>query len=282
MRARRFIYELFIAGPIFLMAYFAVASRIGVSTFQTPSYSNELNARILSYRDPVCAVAAYSKNPDMHERPVQIRRAADLWIRLGREGSLRPLHMEYRYDSTREGVKSQIRGAGQRLSGDLARLGQEIAKNDPERGVQYCLDAVEICQILKFSDPFSIGYFSAKEKAILGVASRMEPGVTAKMRTRLIALLERTIAQKQQFAHVLEQAESLVKIELAQRGESAAAASNLFDGTSAERTVLALSNTEIERENTLTMIAGGQFARSAFEGELKFARELLSSLKRRD
>lgn len=193
MGLRKFFNELFVVSPFILVLGLTVQARTRVESFVPDQYSVQMNRKIIAYSEPVRLVETAVANGFSQADPNQMRKVAETWRNMSRAGTLQPLMPETREDSTREGIKSQIRKAADDLSSAL----QYVAKQEIKAGRYFeaandAILSVEAIQGFKYSDLYSVGMLSVRQNGALQIVQSAGPNLNAEerdaLKSRLMAI----------------------------------------------------------------------------------------------
>jgi len=195
MGLRKFINELLVVSPFLLVGGLTVQARTRVENYVPDQYSIQLNRKIMAYSEPVRLVETALAEGISHVDAVQVRKIAETWRNMSHDGALQPLMPETRDDSTRDGIKSQIRKAAD----DLASALQYVAKKEIRNGRYFAaandaILSVEAIQGFKYSDLYSVGMLSVRQNGAFMIVQSVAPKLNAQERA---ALTRRLMAVRQ-------------------------------------------------------------------------------------
>lgn len=190
---RRLVQELLIVSPFLLLLSIAVGTRTHVDAFEPVAYPAWMQSRIRAYIDPVSRVEAIVERGQPHVQPEATRETALLWLKGFDEGKLKELPSMHSDDSMREGVKNQIIQAADALCKGLGQMGRNALRSgDAKRASADVLLAIELAQKLKYSDLYSVGMMSQRQRNLMEILANAAPGLDVKSReaarSRLIAV----------------------------------------------------------------------------------------------
>lgn len=163
---RRFFNELLLISPLVFLACITVQARTHVDVFHQVEYSPSLDKKISAYIQPVRLFEALRAKGLSNPSPDEVRLVGEVWKRQTEAGHLRPLLPEVPGDSTREGVKGQIRSVAEELSAQLQRLARkEISASKFAVAADDALLSIEVLQAIKFSDLYAAGVVSIRQNS---------------------------------------------------------------------------------------------------------------------
>jgi hypothetical protein len=190
MWARRVVYQMMVISPFGLLAYIGLFARFSDDPFTFSEYGPEVHGRILAYTPFVAETnERLSRNampPSNHAREI-----ATKWLK-GREEevlkSLPPISAE---DSVREGIKNQAFDSKIRVLGHLNALAYgSMQAGDQAQAVEDGLLALELAEVLKYSDFLAVSLCSMEQRRVLGTLRRLDlsPELGRELRERLASL----------------------------------------------------------------------------------------------
>lgn len=179
MRLRKFFNELSVVSPFLLVGAITVQARTRVEDYVPAQYSTTLNRKIVAYSEPVRLVETAVAMGIHKADPVQIRKIAETWRAMSREGALQPLSPETADDSTREGIKGQIRKAADDLAAALQHQARKaIREGQPYAAAQDAILSIEAIQGFKYSDLYSVGMLSVRQNGAFHLLDSIGPKLT--------------------------------------------------------------------------------------------------------
>lgn len=195
MGFRKFFHELMVVSPFLLVGAITVQARTRVEEFVPAQYSSSMNRKVAAYSEPVRLVENALAKGVSHADPKELRMIAETWRNMSREGSLQPLSPETPEDTTREGIKGQIRKAVDDLSSAL----QYHARKQLKEGKAFAaaLDAVlavEAMQGFKYSDLYSVGMLSVRQNGAYHLIEEIVPKLNERERKQIA---EKVLAVRQ-------------------------------------------------------------------------------------
>jgi hypothetical protein len=204
MGARRFLNEILVISPILLIAGITVNARTRVETYSPVQYSNSLNRQIAAYIEPVRLVEEACANGSHMASPPRVRQIGITWRNMTRQGTLVPLHPEHADDSSREGIKSQVRQAADELASALLYCAhRSLREGKPFQAAEDAMLAVEAVQGVKYSDLFALGLFAVRENASLVVLNQALPMLSQSERLNIAQRLEAVKEQAKPLANIV-------------------------------------------------------------------------------
>jgi len=183
---RRFVNELLLISPLLFLACITVQARTRVESFRPVEYTAGLDQKIAAYIEPVrqferCRTDGLG-NPD----PASLRRVGQLWRSGVLNGTLVPLLPETTGDSTRDGIKGQIRGAADELGSQLQRLARKnLELANYEQAASDALLSIEALQSIKYSDLYAVGIIATRQNNGLAILSQCFENLTPEQRKSL-------------------------------------------------------------------------------------------------
>src|SRR5688572_20900499 len=106
---RRFVNELLLISPLLFLACITVQARTHIDSFRPVEYTPSLDQKITAYIEPVRQFEQCKAIDGAEQDPEALRRVGELWRSGVMNGTLKPLLPEAPGDSTRDGIKGQIR-----------------------------------------------------------------------------------------------------------------------------------------------------------------------------
>jgi hypothetical protein len=186
MGVRKLVNEFLVVSPVVLIGCITVQARTMVDPYEPVQISNELHRKIAAYEEPVRLVEQYARLGHGVPDPDRLRKIGLTWRNMTRAGALHPLPPETLEDSTRDGIKGQIRSAAEVLSSKLIFLAQKEAKAG--RVLQAAEDAtlaLEAVQGVKCSDLYALGIMSVRQGVALELIRSCIPALTEEERQNL-------------------------------------------------------------------------------------------------
>ena len=163
---RRFMNELLLISPLVFLACITVQARTHVDAFRQPEYSPSMDKKIAAYIEPVRLFEEISAKGLSTPDPDRIRFVGKLWRKQTEMGVLRPLLPEAPGDTTREGVKGQIRSVAEELGAQLQRLARSgISASQFGQAADDALLSIEALQAVKYSDLYAAGVISIRQNS---------------------------------------------------------------------------------------------------------------------
>jgi len=190
---RKFFNELLVVSPFLLVGAITVQARTRVESYEPPRYSASMHQKVAAYCEPVRLVEDAVARGFAYVNEHEIRQIGETWRNMGQDGSLQPLLPETPDDSTREGIKGQVRKAADNLASAL----QYIAKRQIKEGNAYgaakdAILSIEAIQSFKYSDLYSVGMLSVRQNGAFDLLEAVSPTLTpaqkAEVQSRLLAI----------------------------------------------------------------------------------------------
>jgi hypothetical protein len=191
MVARRVMYYLMVMGPFALMAYIGILARFSTDGYTFVEYGPDLNQRLLDYA-PIVQETREKLPRRIGSHTPEARTLAQKWIELAEQGVLKPLPPVYAEDSVREGLKWQAMEAKTLVLSRLHALASSEAKaGNPDQAVADLVLALQLAEVLKYSDFIAVGLCTIDQRRSLGALRDLEienPEVRIRVREQLVAL----------------------------------------------------------------------------------------------
>jgi hypothetical protein len=204
------IQELLVLGPLILILGVTVDARTRVDEYDPIAYGPILHKRILAYAEPVSEVRKMLFLDPGNVRDARARTVAGNWIRLANEKTLGPLPAAFDRDSMHEGTKGEILLAAEMLCGSLIDAGNSEADCDQyDQAAKDFVLALRVAQILKFSDLYSVGVLSARQRHALRSIEKVIPMLSRRMRTNAAQNLKDLANQQQGLDSIARHAKRL-------------------------------------------------------------------------
>lgn len=193
MSVRGVLYRFCAVSPLILVCTIAAQSRFFVDPFQPLSCTAGQEQDITAYIGPVKAASQLELIKGDRDT---IRRVADMWVRGAEKGVLRPLEPISADDSMESPIKSQIAAANRLIQSRLTSIARrEYQAGKYEQATSDDLLALQVGDVIKFSDAFSLAGGSAADRSILAhltqVASHLSDSKKADLREELALFMRR-------------------------------------------------------------------------------------------
>jgi len=160
--------------PLVLLAALTVGTRTYVDEFEPVAYDAQLQASIAAYVGPIRSVARILSETQGAERVAAARIVAAEWIERSRRRELRPLPPSDPEDSMREGVKAEILKSSEALASILFEAARDAAASGNfSLAAHDALHALEVSQVVKYSDLYSVGLVSLRQRQVLEFLYRL-------------------------------------------------------------------------------------------------------------
>ena len=159
---RRFVNELLLVSPLLFLACITVQARTRTEGFSRVEYSQGMDRKIAAYIEPVRLLERALAHG--RSEATGVRRVAEVWRKEAQSGALQPLLPEFPDDSTRDGIKGQIRSAADELGSQLQRQARlEIAAGKFWQAADLAMLSIEAIQPVKYSDLYAVGVISTRQ-----------------------------------------------------------------------------------------------------------------------
>lgn len=190
MGLRKFINELLVVSPFLLVGAITVQARTRVENYVPPQYSVAMNRKVAAYSEPVRLVETAVADGFASINEHDVRRIGQTWRNMSRDGSLQPLLPETPDDTTREGIKGQVRRAADNLASALQYLAKKSAKKgDAYAAAMDAILSIEAIQNFKYSDLYSLGMLSVRQKGAFDILESVGPRLNSSQRAEVQARL---------------------------------------------------------------------------------------------
>jgi hypothetical protein len=164
--------------PFLFILCITVEARTRVETFSPPQYSSVMQDRIRAYVEPVRFVEKALDRGAARANAIELRRVGELWAEGSKNGSLKPLYPEALMDSTRDGIKGQVRRAADELAAALQyQVRRAYERGHWRQGAEDAILALEAIQGIKYSDLNSIGMGCIRQATSLHLLSQAIPNL---------------------------------------------------------------------------------------------------------
>ena len=170
---RRFVNELLLISPLLFLACITVQARTRIESFRPVEYTASLDHKIAAYVEPVRAFEQYQNRALGNPDPRSLRRVGEMWREGALNGTLRPLPPEAPGDTTRDGIKGQIRAAADELGARLQRLARKsFTDGNYAQAASDSLLSIEAVQSVKYSDLYAVGTLATRQNSAVSILSR--------------------------------------------------------------------------------------------------------------
>lgn len=177
---RRFVNELLLISPLLFLACITVQARTRIESFRPLEYTPSLDNKIAAYIEPVRLYEQRVAGSKGRTEPNIVRRVGEVWREGVQMGLLRPLLPEVPGDSTREGIKGQIRAAADELGAQLQVLARSsFAEGNYAQAASDALLSIEATQSVKYSDLYAVGVMSMRQNNALALLTQCVEHLTA-------------------------------------------------------------------------------------------------------
>jgi hypothetical protein len=204
MGLRRFVNEVLVLSPLVFLGCLTVQARTQYNYFKPAEYSPRLDRKIAAYIEPVRLVEEALARKPVNFDAEQFRKIGETWRNMTNAGFLVSLPPEGPGDSTRDGIKGQIRRAADELAANLQRIAEaEAAKG---RFLQASRDAtlsIEVLQGVKFSDLYAVGALSTRENAAVEKLAAYVAHIGPEHKTEIAERLEKVRANERPMAELV-------------------------------------------------------------------------------
>lgn len=171
--ASRYVaFKLLFMAPMALMAGLGTHSRLKSDNFEQVGFSYTQQKRITAYREPV--IAAQDVLRKKERDPKALIQTADLWLEAYQQGRLYPLVPATTDDGDQESVRGEVIIAAANLSGAMTFGGKlEAQKGHTRLAKDLALEAIQLGEILKYSDLSSLNVFRVQQARSLALLNTL-------------------------------------------------------------------------------------------------------------
>ncbi len=173
MLGRRLLYDFMIASPILMLLALAIDARVTVPSFDVYNYAPKTHAQLLSYSPLVSEIQQLRHDRDQDKVAESARSIGQRWLDGRKTGKLESFQMTNILDSSRDGIKGQIRTNLDVLIATLSSNASFEFKTNTSRAIDDLTLAVGLSQSMKDTDVDSVGYFAMRERSLLRILSEV-------------------------------------------------------------------------------------------------------------
>lgn len=169
-------YKFLVICPLLYVGGISARARLHVDPYTFVSCTHKQHEAIAAYREPFIAAASFKGIPAKDVNQERLRQVADQWIQGADEGKLQALTPVHLDDFIRDGVKQQI----YRANDLLVQLLISNAKRDmaPSDAAKDLIRAIQVADVLKFSDPYAVAQSGIHQRTALQELSRLSTDLT--------------------------------------------------------------------------------------------------------
>lgn len=188
---RNLAHKLLVAAPVVLTLAVAVESRTHYEPYQTTAPTELQQDRVLAYTAPVRAASALANASWTPDVAARAREAANVWIRGGDAGTLKPL-LPYAYDDTmRDGVKLQVLRSAQSICNVLNEDAfREIEQKHGDAAIKDSIAAYRVMNVIKYSDFTSISMCGLIQRHSLSLMRQALATATPEGKAEILGVLK--------------------------------------------------------------------------------------------
>lgn len=220
MQARMLAYRLMVLGPIIYIGTLVGRAHVQVTSYDFVACSQKQHEAITAYRPYVIDAVIFRKPQSKHVSRERLRMVAQHWVDGRDKGDLSPLLPVHPHDFVREGVKQEIyRSCDAMISHLIAVARFEAEAGDQGQALRDALLALQLGEVLKYSDPYAVAHAGLQQRAALtlinGLVDGLSPFELAECRQTLQALRE----QQQPLDHLIRWMKQVYNTERVRLGE---------------------------------------------------------------
>lgn len=208
-----------VISPIIYIGTLVGRAHVQVTSYDFVACSTKQHDAITAYRPYVIDAVPFRNKQSKTIPHEQLRRVAQRWVEGRKSGDLQPLLPVHIHDFVREGVKQEIYRSGDSMVTHLLVTSRrEAAAGKEAQAARDLLLAIQLSEVLKYSDPYSVAHSGMQQRSAIASLSEITSKLTPDQLRECHQTLTELREAQQPLDHLVRWMKQVYNMERIRRG----------------------------------------------------------------